>query len=64
LSRSPENAADHVTDGREVAYHGYPSLIHRLTYRRSGHDKRNSARAYTREQGEAIPEVANWTWPS
>jgi len=100
------------------AYHGYPSLIHRLTYRRHGHDnfhvrgymeegttttpfdmvmlndldryhlvmdvidrvpglsssaghvrqlmvdKRISARAYTREQGEDAPEVANWTWPS
>jgi xylulose-5-phosphate/fructose-6-phosphate phosphoketolase len=100
------------------AYHGYPSLIHRLTYRRSGHsnfhvrgykeegttttpfdmvmlndldryhlvmdvidrvpglsssaghvrqlmvDKRIEARAYTREQGEDAPEVANWTWPS
>jgi xylulose-5-phosphate/fructose-6-phosphate phosphoketolase len=100
------------------AYHGYPSLIHRLTYRRLGHDnfhvrgykeegttttpfdmvmlndldryhlvmdvidrvpgltataghvrqlmvdKRIAARAYTREQGEDAPEVANWTWPS
>jgi len=100
------------------AYHGYPSLIHRLTYRRGGHsnfhvrgykeegttttpfdmvmlndldryhlvmdvidrvpglsssaghvrqlmvDKRIEARAYTREQGEDLPEVANWTWPS
>src|SRR2546430_1925757 len=100
------------------AYHGYPSLIHRLTYRRHGHDnfhvrgymeegttttpfdmvmlnnldryhlvmdvidrvpglsssaghvrqlmvdKRIEARAYTREQGEDLPEVANWTWPS
>ena len=100
------------------AYHGYPSLIHRLTYRRHGHDnfhvrgymeegttttpfdmvmlnnldryhlvmdvidrvpglsssaghvrqlmvdKRIEARAYTREQGEDAPEVANWTWPS
>ncbi|HEV2537067.1 MAG TPA: phosphoketolase family protein, partial [Streptosporangiaceae bacterium] len=100
------------------AYHGYPSLIHRLTYRRTGHanfhvrgyqeegttttpfdmvmlndldryhlvmdvidrvpglaataghvrqlmaDKRIEARAYTREQGEDLPEVANWTWPS
>jgi xylulose-5-phosphate/fructose-6-phosphate phosphoketolase len=98
------------------AYHGYPSLIHRLTYRRLGHDnfhvrgykeegttttpfdmvmlndldryhlvmdvidrvpgltataghvrqlmadKRIEARAYTREQGEDLPEVANWTW--
>jgi xylulose-5-phosphate/fructose-6-phosphate phosphoketolase len=100
------------------AYHGYPTLIHRLTYRRGGHsnfhvrgyieegttttpfdmvmlndldryhlvmdvidrvpglsssaghvrqlmvDKRIAARAYTREQGEDAPEVANWTWPS
>ena len=99
------------------AYHGYPWLIHRLTYRRHGHDnmhvrgykeegttttpfnmvmmndtdryhlvmdvidrvpglaataghvrqlmtdKRITARAYTREQGEDAPEVANWTWP-
>jgi len=27
-------------------------------------DKRISARAYTRAQGEDAPEVANWTWPS
>jgi xylulose-5-phosphate/fructose-6-phosphate phosphoketolase len=27
-------------------------------------DKRIEARAYTREQGEDAPEVANWTWPS
>ena len=27
-------------------------------------DKRIAARAYTREQGEDVPEVANWTWPS
>ena len=98
------------------AYHGYPSLIHRLTYRRQGHDnlhvrgykeegttttpfdmvmlndldrfhlvmdvidrvpglastaghvrqlmvdKRISARAYTREQGEDAPEITSWTW--
>ncbi len=98
------------------AYHGYPSLIHRLTYRRQGHDnlhvrgykeegttttpfdmvmlndldrfhlvmdvidrvpglastaghvrqlmvdKRISARAYTREQGEDAPEITNWKW--
>jgi xylulose-5-phosphate/fructose-6-phosphate phosphoketolase len=100
------------------AYHGYPALIHRLTYRRHGHDnfhvrgykeegttttpfdmvmlndldrfhlvmdvidrvpgltssaghvrqlmtdKRISARAYTREQGEDAPEITGWTWPS
>ncbi|SMH32070.1 xylulose-5-phosphate/fructose-6-phosphate phosphoketolase [Rathayibacter oskolensis] len=98
------------------AYHGYPWLIHRLTYKRSGHqnlhvrgykengttttpfdmvmlndldryslvidvidrtpglgsraaglrqemqDSRIRARAYTREHGEDLPEVANWSW--
>jgi xylulose-5-phosphate/fructose-6-phosphate phosphoketolase len=100
------------------AYHGYPTLIHRLTYRRHGHDnlhvrgyneegttttpfdmvmlndldrfhlvmdvidrvpglsdsaghvrqlmvdKRISARAYTREQGEDAPEIRDWKWVS
>jgi xylulose-5-phosphate/fructose-6-phosphate phosphoketolase len=100
------------------AYHGYPSLIHRLTYRRLNHDNlhvrgyeeegttttpfdmvmlndldrfhlvmdvidrvpgmsercahlrqdmvdaRLRARAYTREIGDDIPEVKDWTWPS
>ncbi|WP_228838414.1 phosphoketolase family protein [Nocardia amamiensis] len=99
------------------AFHGYPWLIHRLTYRRTNHgglhvrgykergttttpfdmvmlndldryhlvmdvidrvptlreraaglrqemvDARWSARAWTREHGEDIPEVADWTWP-
>ena len=99
------------------AYHGYPSLIHRLSYRRTNHrnihvrgykeegttttpfdmvmlndmdrfhlvmdvidrvpglgqraamvrqrmrDKRTQARAWTREFGEDLPEVASWTWP-
>jgi xylulose-5-phosphate/fructose-6-phosphate phosphoketolase len=99
------------------AYHGYPWLIHRLTYRRHGHhylhvrgykeegttttpfdmvmlndldryhlvidvidrvpgllsqaghvrqlmtDRRLAARAYTREHGEDIPDVRDWTWP-
>ncbi|WP_460947054.1 phosphoketolase family protein [Okibacterium endophyticum] len=98
------------------AYHGYPWLIHRLTYKRAGHnnlhvrgyiengttttpfdmvmlndldryhlvmdvidrvdglgsratmvrqamqDARMRARAYTREHGEDIPVVANWSW--
>ncbi|OJX76899.1 phosphoketolase [Leifsonia sp. 71-9] len=98
------------------AYHGYPWLIHRLTYRREGHsnlhvrgykeegttttpfdmvmlndldryhlvidvldrvpglaaretvfrqemqDARLAARQYTREHGEDIPVVAEWTW--
>jgi xylulose-5-phosphate/fructose-6-phosphate phosphoketolase len=99
------------------AFHGYPALIHRLTYKRTGHrdlhvhgfqergttttpfdmvmlndldryrlaidaldrvpglaaahaglrqeleDARLRARAYTREHGEDIPEVADWRWP-
>ena len=98
------------------AYHGYPWLIHRLTYRRTGHDNlhargykengttttpfdmvmlndldryrlvidvidrvpglgasqavlrqemedtRLRARQYTRDFGEDIPEVTEWTW--
>jgi len=98
------------------AYHGYPWLIHRLTYRRAGNgnlhvrgykeegttttpfdmvmlndmdryhlvmdvldrvpglgsryaglrqrmqDARVAARRYTREHGEDLPEVENWTW--
>jgi xylulose-5-phosphate/fructose-6-phosphate phosphoketolase len=100
------------------AYHGYPWLIHRLTYRRTNHDnlhvrgykeegttttpfdivmlndmdryhlvmdvidrvphlgeraasvrqemidRRLTARTYTRDHGEDIPEVADWAWPS
>jgi xylulose-5-phosphate/fructose-6-phosphate phosphoketolase len=99
------------------AYHGYPWLIHRLTYRRTNHpnihvrgykeegttttpfdmvmmndldryhlvmdvidrvprlgsraahlrqqmaDARVRARAYTREHGVDLPEVARWAWP-
>jgi xylulose-5-phosphate/fructose-6-phosphate phosphoketolase len=99
------------------AYHGYPSLIHRLTYRRHNHDnfhvrgyieegttttpfemtalnnmdryhlvidvidrvphlghsaallrqemidRRIRHRQYTRDHGEDMPEVRNWTWP-
>jgi xylulose-5-phosphate/fructose-6-phosphate phosphoketolase len=98
------------------AYHGYPWLIHRLTYRRAGHenlhvrgykeegttttpfdmvmlndldrfklvmdvldrvpglaereaglrqrmqDARVEARGYTREHGEDLPSVAEWSW--
>jgi xylulose-5-phosphate/fructose-6-phosphate phosphoketolase len=100
------------------AYHGYPWLIHRLTYRHTNHDNihvrgykeegttttpfdmamlndidryhlvmdvidrvpslmsaaahvrqemedaRLHARAYTREQGEDPPDIADWTWGS
>src|SRR5689334_10457199 len=99
------------------AFHGYPWLIHRLTYRRTNHrnlhvrgykeegstttpfdmvvlnaldrfhlvmdvidrvpglgsraaglrqemeDTRLRARAYTREHGEDVPEIRDWTWP-
>jgi xylulose-5-phosphate/fructose-6-phosphate phosphoketolase len=98
------------------AYHGYPWLLHRLTYRRTNHDnlhvrgyreegttttpfdmvmlndldrfhlvmdvidrvpglrskaahvrqmmvdERFRARNHTREYGEDLPEIANWTW--
>ncbi|MDH6180297.1 xylulose-5-phosphate/fructose-6-phosphate phosphoketolase [Microbacteriaceae bacterium SG_E_30_P1] len=109
--------ADFTVDKPIVfAYHGYPWLIHRLTYKRHGHDNlhvrgykeegttttpfdmvmlndldryklvidvldrvpglaeregalrqemqdaRVRARAYTREHGEDIPEVAEWSW--
>ena len=100
------------------AFHGYPALIHRLTYQRANHhnlhvrgyneegttttpfdivmmndldryhlvmdvidrvpalqahaahlrqemvDNRARARAYTREHGEDLPDIARWTWPS
>ncbi len=99
------------------AYHGYPSLIHHLTYRRTNHEnihvrgykeegttttpfdmvmlndldrfhlvmdvidrvpglasratalrqemvnERARARSWTREHGEDLPEIAEWTWP-
>ena len=99
------------------AYHGYPSLIHQLTYRRTNHDEmhvrgykeegttttpfdmvmlndldrfhlvidvidrvpglgeraaglrqamadeRLRHRAYTREVGDDMPDVRDWTWP-
>jgi xylulose-5-phosphate/fructose-6-phosphate phosphoketolase len=107
------------TSSRPVifAYHGYPLLIHRLTYRRTNHDnihvrgykeegttttpfdmvmlndldrfhlvmdvidrvpglgeraahlrqqmddERLRARAYTREHGDDLPDVRDWTWP-
>jgi xylulose-5-phosphate/fructose-6-phosphate phosphoketolase len=107
------------TEDRPVifAFHGYPWLVHRLTYRRRNHDQmhvrgykekgttttpfdmvmlndldryhlvmdvidrvpglgtraaglrqqmadaRLRARAWTREHGEDLPEVAEWTWP-
>jgi xylulose-5-phosphate/fructose-6-phosphate phosphoketolase len=100
------------------AFHGYPWLIHRLTYRRANHpnihvrgykengttttpfdmvmlneldrfhlvidvidrvpglgpraatlrqtmvDARLKARAWTRDQGEDLSEITNWTWPN
>ena len=107
------------TEGKPVifAFHGYPRLVHQLTYHRRNHDQihvrgyrekgttttpfdmvmlndldryhlvmdvidrvpglgahtarlrqqmedaRLRARAWTREYGEDMPEVAQWTWP-
>jgi xylulose-5-phosphate/fructose-6-phosphate phosphoketolase len=123
-SEHPHGLPDHefdalFTDDRPVvfAFHGYPWLVHRLTYRRTNHehlhvrgyrergttttpfdmvmlndldrfhlvvdvidrvpglavraaalrqdmvDARVRAREWTREHGEDIPEVADWTWP-
>ncbi|MGI8753955.1 MAG: phosphoketolase family protein [Acidimicrobiales bacterium] len=99
------------------AFHGYPWLVHRLTYRRTNHanihvrgykengttttpfdmvmlndldryhlvtdvidrvpglgpraatvrqtmtDERRRAKAWTREHGDDLPEIADWTWP-
>jgi xylulose-5-phosphate/fructose-6-phosphate phosphoketolase len=120
----PHGMSDHEFDAlftasRPVifAYHGYPTLIHRLTYNRHNHDnfhvrgyieegttttpfdmvmlndldrfhlvmdvvdrvpglgercahlrqdmvdERLQARAYTREVGDDMPEVHDWTWP-
>ncbi len=114
----PEFDALFTTDRPIVfAYHGYPWLIHRLTYRRRNHanlhvrgykeegttttpfdmvmlndldrfhlvvdvidrvpglaaraghvrelmlDRRLEARAYTREVGDDLPEIRDWTWP-
>ena len=124
-SEHPHGLADAAFDAlfttdRPVifAYHGYPWLIHRLTYRRRNHanlhvrgykeegttttpfdmvmlndmdrfhlvidvidrvpglderaahvrqhmeDERLRHRAYTREVGEDVPDVRDWTWPA
>jgi xylulose-5-phosphate/fructose-6-phosphate phosphoketolase len=126
----PESAHPHGLSEREFdalfttdrpvifAYHGYPMLIHRLTYRRANHlnfhvrgykeegttttpfdmvmlndldrfrlvidvidqlsglgeraaglrqrmvDERLRHRAYTREVGDDMPDVRDWTWPA
>jgi xylulose-5-phosphate/fructose-6-phosphate phosphoketolase len=123
-SEHPHGLSDHEFDALFTAnqpvifaYHGYPWLIHRLTYRRTNHnnfhvrgykeegttttpfdmvmlndldrfhlvmdaidrvpglgercahlrqemeDTRLRCRAYTREYGEDLPDVRDWTWP-
>jgi xylulose-5-phosphate/fructose-6-phosphate phosphoketolase len=116
----PDREFDTIfTEDRPIvfAFHGYPWLIHRLTYRRRNHgqlhvrgykengttttpfdmvmlndldryhlvidvidrvpglgarvaelrqemvDARLAARAWTREHGDDLPEVRDWTWP-
>ena len=48
------------------AVHGYPWLIHRLTYRRTNH-RNLHVRGYkeegtTTERGEDMPEIRDWRW--
>ncbi len=123
-SEHPHGLSDHEFDALFTvaqpvifAYHGYPWLIHRLTYRRRNHqnlhvrgykeegttttpfdmvmlndldrfhlvmdvidrvdglgersahlrqemeDARLHCRAYTREYGDDVPDVRDWTWP-
>ena len=51
----PEFDAIFTTDRPVVfAYHGYPSLIHRLTYRRAGHDNFH-VRGYNEEGSTTTP---------
>jgi xylulose-5-phosphate/fructose-6-phosphate phosphoketolase len=116
----PDREFDTIfTENRPIifAFHGYPWLIHRLTYRRRNHeglhvrgykengttttpfdmvmlndldryhlvidvidrtpglgdhvaglrqrmvDARLTARAWTREHGDDLPEVSGWVWP-
>ena len=40
------------------AYHGYPSLIHRLTYRRTNH-RNIHVRGY-KEEGRPPPHPSTW----
>jgi xylulose-5-phosphate/fructose-6-phosphate phosphoketolase len=41
------------------AHHGYPWLIHRLTYRRTNHGNLH-VRGY--KEGVDMPEVSEWRW--
>ena len=51
----PEFDAIFTTDRPVIfAYHGYPSLIHRLTYRRAGHDNFH-VRGYNEEGSTTTP---------
>jgi xylulose-5-phosphate/fructose-6-phosphate phosphoketolase len=51
----PEFDAIFTTDRPVIfAYHGYPSLIHRLTYRRAGHDNLH-VRGYNEEGSTTTP---------
>jgi len=72
LYDNPQSASEHphglsdtdydslFTTGKHIifAFHGYPWLIHRLTYRRANRDLH--VRGYN-EEG-TMPEIRNWTW--
>ena len=118
VRRASSTRCSRPTSRSIFAYHGYPWLIHRLTYRRTNHDnihvrgykeegttttpfdmvmlndldrfhlvmdvidrvpalgerarapapgdgRRAAARrAYTREHGDDLPEIRDWTWPA
>ena len=50
------------------AHHGYPSLIHRLTYRRANHQHfhvrcyKEGHPIWTREHADDLSDVGDWAW--
>jgi xylulose-5-phosphate/fructose-6-phosphate phosphoketolase len=72
----PDNEFDSMfTTDKPVffAYHGYPTLIHRLTYGRKNHvnlhvhgykrDRLVEHEQYIYKRGDDLPEIRDWKWP-